>query len=136
MKILIAMSLLFSIAAQAELNDTKVLCKRNNKSSCAEKTLNAFNKLGCSPIIDSVKCNDAATDPMINPSYAEELKGKDFCKVQSLCDEPRYENFGQITCDGASPNKTNSVNLKNVDSGITLTTSVGLFQRMVTTLCK
>lgn len=133
MKMLIAMSLLLSVAAQAELTDTRVQCKRNKKESCETRTVNAFKKLGCSPVVDSVKCNDAATDPALDPYYKDKVKGLDFCSVQSVCQEPSYGNFGQVSC---SREKTESVNLKNADSGITLTTSVGLFQRMVTTLCK
>ncbi len=136
MKLFIALSLLLSITAQAELNDTTVLCKRDTKLSCSARTLSAFYKLGCSPIADSIKCIDAATDPLLDPSYRKKMKGQEFCSIQSLCQEPTYGNFGQVSCDYVPTNKTNSVNLKSVDSEITLTTSVGLLQRMVTTLCK
>jgi len=129
--LLVALVSLAAVFAQANTNQVTLLCKQSAKSSCSQRVLVAFNKLGCQPVAQSVHCEDAATSPYLDPSEAKNVRGKDFCQIQSKCEEPSYSGLGGVSCDGA-----NKVDLKNVDSGITLGTSVGLIRRFVTTLCK
>ncbi|WP_413612900.1 hypothetical protein [Bdellovibrio sp. HCB-110] len=133
MKIIIAtLCSFFALAAPAQVNETVIQCTRNSKSTCADRTLAAFEKLGCNPLPQSVQCQDAATDPLVDPSEVDNVRGKDFCVVQSDCHEPNYGNFGKVSCSHGEQ----VVNLRSVDGGITLTTSVGFFRRYVTSLCK
>lgn len=125
----------FAFAVRAQVTETTVQCKRDSKSQCTERIVAAFEKLGCNPIVQSVHCQDAATDPLLDPSEMDEVQDKEFCRIESECHEPHYGNFGQVTCGWTNPQEQ-TLRLKNVDKGITLTTSVGLFRRYVTTLCK
>jgi hypothetical protein len=129
--VLVAFVTLTAAFAQANTNQVVLLCKQSAKSSCSQRVLAAFNKLGCQPVAQSVHCEDAATSPNLDPSEAKNVRGKDFCVIQSKCEEPSYSGLGGVSCDGST-----KVNLKDVDSGITLDTSVGLFRHFVTTLCK
>lgn len=129
MKLLFASLVLLSFSALAN-SEASLLCKRNSKETCMERVSKAFEKLGCQPVLETVECEDTATSPWIDPEEAHKLTGKDLCRVRSICDEPRYDLMGKISCSGES------VSLAKVDKGITLTTSVGLFRKYVTTLCK
>ncbi len=125
----------FALSAHAKIYETTVQCKRSAKISCSDRTVRAFEKLGCHPIAESIRCNDAATDPMLDPTYRDAVRGYDFCDVLSECHEPGYGNFGQVSCNYGTTGEV-TLDLRKVSSGITLTTSVGLFRRMVTTVCK
>jgi len=132
---IILLSMFFTVAANASAYDVTVQCKRASGSGCAARTVEAFEKMGCDPIANSISCRDAATDPMLDPSYRNKVKGLDFCTIKSDCHEPNFGSFNRASCNyGTSGEKV--VDLRKVSSGITLTVSVGLFQRMVSTLCK
>jgi hypothetical protein len=129
------LSSFFALVAHAEVTETTVQCLRSSKESCSLRTVDAFQKVGCNPLAQSVQCQDAATDPMVDPSEIKNVKGKDFCTIESDCHEPHYGNFGQVSCSWIKAGEQ-TLNLRDIDPEITLTTSVGLFRRYVTTLCK
>lgn len=129
----LAIAAILSISLQTSADEIVVQCQRDQASgTCASRTLSAMQKIGCSPIAASVQCRDAATDPLIDPSAIDSVAGKDFCSVQSACVEPTYGNFGQVTCELGQTKR----DLKSEDVGLSLTTSVGLFGRFVTTVCR
>lgn len=119
-----------STISHAGISDITVMCKRTSNSGCSGRTLDAFKKVGCNPVSQSVECHDAAADPLLDPAEINNVRGKDFCVIQSNCQVPNYGNFGQVSCNGEA------VDLKSVDAGITLTTSVGFPSHYVTELCK
>ncbi len=131
MKVFITALLVFAaFSVQAIAGEVTVQCARNAGSLCVEKTERAFAELGCNPSHQQTVCEDATTSASLDPAEIDQVKGKDFCTIHSDCNEPHYGNFGQVSCPGIS------VDLKSVDSDITLTTSVGLPRHYVTTLCK
>lgn len=126
---------LFTLVAHAQVSETVIQCTRTEETTCLDRTVSAFEKLGCEPLAQSVQCRDAATDPNVDPSEINNLRGKDLCFVQSNCHSPHYGNFGQVSCNWVKPGEQ-TLDLRDVDAGITLTTAVGLFRQYVTTLCK
>ena len=133
MKTLIAMSLLFSAYAHAGISETTIHCTTNSKGTCTQRTLNAFKKLGCSPVVNSVKCFTPQNDPR---HVYSDTKNFEFCYIDSECSDPGIHHmFGTLDCNGDRLNRSNSVNLKTVDSKLDLGVSVGLFRRPVTKLC-
>ena len=128
-------SFLFTVGAQAGIHDVTVQCKRSLNVDCTSHTFVSFQKLGCYPLPNSVRCHDAAMDPQLDPSYHDKVKGYDFCSIQSACHEPTYGSFGQVSCN-LSASGEKEVDLRRVSSSVTLTVSAGLFQRMVSKLCK
>ena len=124
----LAGAFIISCCVMANAREVSFLCHDNSSRDCLGRTVNALEKLGCNPVHQSAKCGDASTDP----SYRDDMVGKDLCLIESDCYEPRYGLFGQISCD----NEAVALSLKSVSKGITLSTSTGLFQRFVVTLCK
>ena len=135
MKLLIAMSLLFTFSAQAGISETTLDCKMTSKSSCSKRVLKAFTELGCKPVPSSVKCYAPIDDPRHVYSADNNNRNFQFCYIDSQCTSPDIGNFGTVSCTGGKPNKTNSVDLKKIDSKLDLGVSVGLFRTPVTKLC-
>ncbi|MCO5143917.1 MAG: hypothetical protein M9962_12570 [Oligoflexia bacterium] len=137
MKILVlSLLLVLPSLSKAEVSEVSVLCKRDKKSDCTRRVLEAFQKLECSPDVQTVQCGDATKDPMIDPQEIRSLIGKDLCQIQSECREPRYGNFGSVECSIGKKGRVKEVDLKSVDRGLSLTVSVGFFRSPVTKLCK
>lgn len=126
---------LAAFAVTANAYETTVQCKRKSGPDCAVRTVVAFQMLGCRPDPASIRCRDAATDPYLDPSYKNDVIGYDFCDITSACHEPNYGNFGGISCNYGRSGEV-EVDLRGADSNLTLTTSTGIWQRYVTTLCK
>lgn len=126
---------LLPLVAHAQTSETLVQCTRIASASCPDRTVSAFEKLGCEPLAQSIQCQDAATYPNVDPSEANDLRGKDFCFIQSNCHSPHYGNFGQVSCSWVKSGEQ-TLDLRDVDTGITLTTSVGFFRHYVTVLCR
>lgn len=122
MKALIIMSVLFSLAAQAQGVDSDINCKRKSKSTCEARVVDAFKKLGCSPVADSVKCE-------VNDS--KRSRGSDTCSIISNCKEADVSGMGRIGC-----RQGELIDMKSVDSKLSTTTFIGIFWKKVTNLCK
>ena len=122
MKALIIMSVLFSFAAQAEGFDSDLYCKRTSKSTCEARIVSAFKKLGCSPVAESVKCEN---------SDSNRGKGYDDCNIVSNCKEADVSGMGRIGC-----RQGELIDMKSVDSKLSTTTFIGIFWKKVTNLCK
>ncbi len=133
MKSLLALSLLLSASVYAGITETTIHCSVTSKATCKDRTLYAFKKLGCSPIANTVKCFTPQDDPRHVFSGDRDFE---FCYIDSECSEPDIHHmFGSLSCQGDRLNRTNSVDLKSIDSKLDLGVSVGLFRRMVTKLC-
>lgn len=122
--------LAFSGSVFAASEELTLLCTKTNYSDCSSRVIVSLESLGCEPRAETIICRDAVTDPLLDPSEIENVRGKDFCTIRSSCTEPSYGNFGGVSCEGGA------VDLKRADRGLTLTTSVGIFRRPVTILCK